>query len=196
MAWGNRRQRESSRPLPAGSSAPTARRDLVWRINAQPRESHQRRRLSKSDLSVDAEVSTRHLSFVATDRAVPSREIVLRLSLHPKGLAPGIVNLGQSNTYLIARPRQQLAVSADPVRAALADELRAYPARAGSPAEPIEAAVVLPLVLHTPAGTRSFISTTTVFGTPVDIILSELALETLFCADAATTQALRAALDG
>ena len=165
-------------------------------VGAQRRQWRQRRRLSQLDLSVDAERSTRHLSFVETGRAMPSGEMALRLSLHPKGLAPGIVNLGQSNAYLIARPRQQLAVSADPVRAALADELRAFPAPAGSPAEPSEAAVVLPLVLHTPAGMRSFISTTTVFGTPVDIILSELALETLFRADAATAQALRAALDG
>ena len=90
-------------------------------------------------------------------------------------------------------------MSADPVLAALAEELRAYSAPAGStimPTEPIEAAVVMPLVLATPAGTLSFITTTTVFGTPVDITLSELALETLFPADAATAHALRAALDG
>ncbi len=90
-------------------------------------------------------------------------------------------------------------MSADPVLAALAEELRAYSARAGStiiPTEPIEAAVVMPLVLATPAGTLLFITTTTVFGTPVDITFSELALETLFPADAATAHALRAALDG
>lgn len=39
--------------------------------------------------------------------------------------------------------------------------------------------------------TLSLISTTTVFGTPVDITLSELALETFFPADAATAEALR-----
>ena len=88
-----------------------------------------------------------------------------------------------------------MTVSADPILAALADELRAYPAPKDAQAEVIEAAVVVPLVLATPAGTLSFIGTTTVFGTPVDITLSELALETLFPADAATTQALRAALD-
>ena len=121
---------------------------------------------------------------------------VLRLSLHAGGLAPRIVNLGQWRAHLLARLRQQVVVSADPVRAALADELRAYPAPSELHAEVTEAAVVMPLVLATPAGTLSFITTTTVFGTPVDITLSELALETLFPADAATARALRAALDG
>jgi hypothetical protein len=54
----------------------------------------------------------------------------------------------------------------------------------------------VPLQLATPQGTLSFISTTTVFGTPVDITLSELALETLFPADDATAMALRRMSDG
>jgi len=48
----------------------------------------------------------------------------------------------------------------------------------------------VPLVLDTPLGQLSVISTMTVFGTPVEITLSELALETFFPADAATAQAL------
>lgn len=120
---------------------------------------------------------------------------VLRLSLHPGGLAKRIVNLGQWRAHLLARLRQQVAVSADPVLAALADELRAYPAPAGphdeAGGECLEPAVVVPLLLAMPSGTLSFISTITVFGTPVDITLSELALETLFPADAATARAPR-----
>ena len=50
---------------------------------------------------------------------------------------------------------------------------------------------MVPLVLATPRGQLSFISTMTVFGTPVEITLSELALETFFPADAATAAALR-----
>ena len=53
------------------------------------------------------------------------------------------------------------------------------------------ASIVVPLVLDTPRGQLSFISTMTVFGTPVEITLSELALETFFPADAATAAALR-----
>ena len=51
----------------------------------------------------------------------------------------------------------------------------------------------MPLLLATPDGPLSFISTTTVFGTPTDVTLSELALETFFPADAATADRLRRA---
>ena len=50
----------------------------------------------------------------------------------------------------------------------------------------------MPLQLRLGERVLSFISTTTVFGTPVDITLSELALETFFPADAATREALEA----
>ena len=52
-------------------------------------------------------------------------------------------------------------------------------------------AVTLPFRLATDAGVLSFISTTTVFGTPVDVTLSELALESFFPADPATAATLR-----
>ena len=72
---------------------------------------------------------------------------------------------------------------------------RAYPVppQRGSAAarEREYAGVLVPLQLVTEAGTLSFFSTTTVFGTPVDITLSELALEAFFPADAATAEALR-----
>ena len=79
-------------------------------------------------------------------------------------------------------------------------ELREYPAPAGSGSAPQRrsrrlASVVVPLKLESPAGTLSFISTTTVFGTPVEITLSELALETFFPADAPTAAFLRSAAD-
>jgi len=262
---------------------PAAHPHAIAPVGAQLREWRQRRRLSQLDLAGDAEVSTRHLSFVETGRAMPSREMVLRLadrlevplrernhlltaagfapmyaerglddpalkaardavelvlkghepypalavdrhwtlvshnravppllagvapallqppinvlriSLHPDGLAPRIVNLAQWRAHLLHRLRQQVAVSADPVLAALADELAGYPAPAATPPDIADAAVVVPFVLTTAAGTLSFISTTTVFGTPVDVTLSELALETFFPADAATGAALQRA---
>ena len=49
----------------------------------------------------------------------------------------------------------------------------------------------MPLRFRTQVGVLSFISTTTVFGTPVDVTLQELALETFFPADEATAAALR-----
>lgn len=123
---------------------------------------------------------------------------VLRLSLHPQGLAPRIVNLGDWRAHLLARLLQQVAASGDMVLAALLEELRALPLPPGVSAEEQlmpGGGVVVPLQYRTPAGLLSFISTITVFGTPVDITLSELALESFFPADEATAAALRQAFD-
>ena len=119
---------------------------------------------------------------------------VLRLSLHPEGAAPRIANLAEWRAHVFTRLAHQIEVTGDPVLADLLRELKAYPApeAAGPPAAergPYE--VVVPLQLVTPAGTLSLISTTTVFGTPLDVTLSELALETFFPADAATAALLR-----
>ncbi len=118
---------------------------------------------------------------------------VLRLSLHPQGLAPRIVNFSQWRAHLLARLRHQIEISADPTLVALFDELTAFAAPDRSGREPrIDAhAVAIPLQLQMQGAVLSFISTTTVFGTPLDITLSELALETFFPADAATASALR-----
>ena len=40
---------------------------------------------------------------------------VLRLSLHPKGMAPRIANLAEWRAHLLARLRRQIEVTADPV---------------------------------------------------------------------------------
>lgn len=250
------------------------------------REWRQRRRMSQLDLACEADISTRHLSFMETGRSVPSREMVLhlaeqlqiplrernallvaagyapvfpqralddpaldaarkamevvlkghepypalaldrhwnmvaansavtpllagidmallqppvnvlRLSLHPQGLAPRIGNYNEWRVHLFDRLRRQIDISADPVLVALLDELAAYPAPEGAWGRPHAAGadyagVVVPFQLITDAGVLSFISTTTVFGTPIDVTLSELALETFFPADTATADALR-----
>jgi transcriptional regulator with XRE-family HTH domain len=122
---------------------------------------------------------------------------VLRLSLHPTGLAPQIVNLHEWREHVLSRLEAQVRISADPVLAALLAELRAQPVPAERtlPANgtPALAGVAVPLQLDTDRGRLSFLSTTTVFGTPVDITLSELAIEAFLPADAATAEALRAA---
>ena|SRR5437867_996314 len=243
----------------------------------------QHRRLSQLALAQEAEVSTRHLSFVETGRSVPSREMVLRLSarldiplrernallvaagyapmyrerplndpaldparqavelilkshepypalavdrhwnlvaanrmvphlmagadaallqapvnvlrlsLHPLGIAGNIVNLVQWRSHILERLRQQITATADPVLAELLEELKAYPAPGGDYALQLEGehlGVAMPLQFRTAAGVLSFISTTTVFGTAVDVTLQELALETFFPADEHTSQAL------
>ncbi len=115
---------------------------------------------------------------------------VLRLSLHPSGLAPAIANLAEWRRHLLERLRHQIAITADARLTRLLAELEAYPGGEATGAGD-HAGIAVPLRLVTPAGTLSFISTVTVFGTPVDITLSELAVEAFFPADEATARALR-----
>jgi len=114
----------------------------------------------------------------------------LRLSLHPGGLAPRIRNLTEWRAHLLERLRRQVETTADDVLIDLLEELRRYPA----PPEPVTASPeplpAVPLRLATAEGTLALLSATTVFGTPLDITLEELALETFLPADAATAAAL------
>ncbi len=119
---------------------------------------------------------------------------VLRNSLHPDGMAPRIANLPEWRAHLLARLRRQIDQTGDPVLVDLLRELLGYPAPLGAEqARPAGAgaAVVVPLRFASPAGTLDLISTTMVFGTPLDVTLSELAIETFFPADAATGALLR-----
>src|SRR6266849_2369344 len=244
------------------------------------REWRQRRHLSQLDLAGDAEISARHLSFVETGRAAPSREMVmrlaerlevplrernvllvaagfapafpqrpledpalksaraaidlvlkahepnpalaydrhwnlvsanrmvapllegvperllgqpfniLRLAFHPEALAPRTVNLAEWCGHLLERLHRQCEATADPELIKLYHDLKAYPmpARAG-PLSPDN--VAIPFKLRHNVEVLSFFSTTMVFGTPVDITLSELALETFFPADDLTARRLR-----
>ncbi|KAA1054084.1 helix-turn-helix domain-containing protein [Azospirillum argentinense] len=157
----------------------------------------------------------RHWTLVAANRAIAPLLAgaapdllqppvnVLRLSLHPSGLASRIENLVQWRTHILHRLTRQIDVSADPVLTALLDELKGYPAPDGpafnasngrSDPLPSHDGVVVPLRLRTEAGTLSFFSTTTVFGTAVDVTLSELAIEAFFPTDSATADVMRQAL--
>jgi transcriptional regulator with XRE-family HTH domain len=125
---------------------------------------------------------------------------VLRLSLHPGGLAPRIANLGQWRAHILHRLRQQVASSADPTLAELLAELAGYPMPAdAAPDAPLrdlyESGIVVPLRLRTRWGLLSLFSTITIFGTPVDITLSEIAIEAFFPADETTANTLRRIAD-
>lgn len=115
---------------------------------------------------------------------------VLRLSLHPEGVAPRIVNLGEWRAHLLQRLQQQVESTGDPVLEALLQELLTYPAPEHDPA-PNPGAFVVPMRLRTEVGELAFLSTTTVFGTPVEVTLSELAIESFFPANPKTATALR-----
>lgn len=117
---------------------------------------------------------------------------VLRLSLHPKGLAPRIVNLFEWRSHLLERLKRQLDATGDAALAELERELLSYPSgpRTQRTQNPDPAAIVHPLKLRLGRDVLTFISTTTVFGTPLDVTLSELAIESFFSADQATAAAL------
>jgi transcriptional regulator with XRE-family HTH domain len=115
---------------------------------------------------------------------------VLRASLHPDGLAPHIANLPIWRGHILARLRQQIAATADPVLSDLLQELAAYPGGTDHPA-PTESGLVIPLQLRLGEHVLSLFGTVTVFGTPVDITLAELALEAFYPADEATAAILR-----
>lgn len=118
---------------------------------------------------------------------------VLRLSLHPKGLAPRIVNLEEWRTHLIERLKIQIEASGDPALEALEKELSSYPGRPRGNGKAYDPAanVAVPLRLNMDGTMLSFISTITVFGTPLDVTLSELAIESFFPADTETGAFLR-----
>jgi transcriptional regulator with XRE-family HTH domain len=115
---------------------------------------------------------------------------VLRASLHPEGLAPHIANLPVWRGHILARLRQQIAATADPVLADLARELAGYPGGTEHPG-PADSGLVIPLQLRLGEQVLSLFGTVTVFGTPVDVTLAELALEAFYPADDATAAALR-----
>ena len=248
-------------------------------VGAQLRQWRERRRLSQLELSIQANVSTRHLSFVETGRAKPTSEMilrltehldvplrernslllaggfapaypsndlhgpqlaailaavrqvltghepfpalvvdrgwtlieantavdrltagadpalleppvnVLRLALHPDGMAPRIANLPEWRGHLLSRLHREATVAGDDSLFHLYEELRAYPGGESTPAG--SAAVAVPLRYRVDGQELSFISTTAVFGTPLDVTVSELAIEAFYPADASTAAALR-----
>lgn len=121
----------------------------------------------------------------------------LRLTLHPAGLASRIRNFREWRVHILERLARQADSTADPALVDLAEELKGYPIPADARPHLAGASsryggIVVPLELATPDGhVLSLLSTTTVFGTPLDITLEELAIESFFPADAATQAALQ-----
>jgi len=115
---------------------------------------------------------------------------VLRLSLHPDGMAPRIANLAEWRAHLLDRLNRDIESTAAPALIALREELRGYPSPPPGP-QPDTRAILVPLRLRVRDTVLSLFSTTTVFGTPRDVTLSELAIESFYPADAATAAFLR-----
>ncbi|WP_263418152.1 MmyB family transcriptional regulator [Terriglobus albidus] len=150
----------------------------------------------------------RHWNIVATNRALAplldgvDPELLkppanaLRISLHPRGLAPNIVNLGEWRHHLLDRLRRQFRISRDPALEVLLSELTGYPSKSSVQSnhsgDNLVHEVAIPLRVRTPNGVLSFLSTVTIFGTPVEIELSEVTLEAFYPADQETAEILGA----
>ena len=121
---------------------------------------------------------------------------VLRLSLHPDGLAPRILNYHEWRRHILDRLQHQAESTADAELDELIAELKGYPApvsRRGPSVGLDGAGVFVPLQIATPLGVLSLISTTTVFSGPMDVTLAEIVLECFFPADRATADRLSSA---
>jgi len=148
----------------------------------------------------------RHWNIVASNNALPQlyeavdpalleRPVnVIRLSLSPNGLAPRIANLGEWRGHALARLRRQVELTADPVLIALMAEAQSYSARlpVAPPSRHLsQTEMVVPFRIRLGGQVLSFFTTTLVFGTPLEVSLSELAVESFFPADPETAATVR-----
>jgi transcriptional regulator with XRE-family HTH domain len=129
---------------------------------------------------------------VAADLLEPPAN-VLRIALHPDGMAPRIVNLAEWRAHLLERLGREAVVTGDPALAALHAEVAAYPhpEPAAVSRDPGAADIAVPLRIRAGAEELAFISTVTTFGTATDVTVAELSIESFFPADAGTAEALR-----
>ena len=118
---------------------------------------------------------------------------VMRLSLHPRGVASRIINLVQWRAHLLGRLRREIAQTADAELVELYTEVRGYQPHLESTLveSPGAGEVVVPLRFRADDQELVFFSMVAAFGTPLDITVEELALELFFPANSSTADALR-----
>ena len=118
---------------------------------------------------------------------------VLRLGLHPRGMAPLIINLAHWHAHFLRRLDRQIAIGGDDELRALRDEVAAYPVPEQAPEADADAGdkeMLGPVRLRAPDGTElSFLGMYAGFDTPFEVTASELAIELLYPADRATAEA-------
>jgi transcriptional regulator with XRE-family HTH domain len=112
---------------------------------------------------------------------------MMRLGLHPNGIAPRVRNLAQVRAYLLPRLARQAARSGDPELSALHEELLSYGPE-GDPSPPDPAEIALPIRIRHHGVDLCFINTITTFGAAFDITLEDVAVEAYFPADADTVR--------
>jgi len=118
---------------------------------------------------------------VAPDLLRPPVNLV-RLGLDPRGFASMVVNLADVRAVFRHRIGRQLAVAPDPELTALYDDLLAERDDAAGPR--VDSDVVIPMILRIDGRELRLFSTITTFGTPMDITLEEVAIESYYPADA------------
>ncbi|GGU95834.1 transcriptional regulator [Actinomadura cremea] len=181
--------RYTERPL--GADALAAARDAVARV-------------LRAHEPYPALVFDRRWNILMTNRAVdpffatvdpellrPPANLV-RLGLDPRGLAPLVVNLADVRTVFRARIGRQLAARPDPELTALYEELLApgatgaagVPGDEDPPDRPVASDVVTPMIVRFDGRELRLFSTITTFGTPMDITLDEVSIESYYPADA------------
>lgn len=143
---------------------------------------------------VDANTSVSIMTELVSPALMTPPVNVLRLTLHPDGLAPYVLNLGEWRAHLLGRLRRQVTQTADPALTELLEELLAYPC--ADPVPEVEVPgpgdIFVPLRLLHQGVELTFFSTVSTFGTPLDITVAELVIESFFPADTATAEYLRA----
>ncbi|CRK57386.1 helix-turn-helix domain protein [Alloactinosynnema sp. L-07] len=116
---------------------------------------------------------------------------LIRICLHPNGLAPRVVNAPAWRRHLLDRLERQLSWSANPTLRTLFDEVSTYPEVPGIAGTAADLdTIAQSLQLGHRGEILSFITTVTTFNTPLDVTVSELAIETFMPADTATERAL------
>ena len=176
---------QGARRQPRGTTAsPVGRLLKQWR---------ERRRISQLGLAVEAEISTRHLSFLETGRAQPSRDMVLLLSRVLEVPMRGRNELLTAAAFIQWLHRDLLR-SGDVETRRLLDELLSYP---DVPRQwrtldlDASTAPFLAIELRKGDARFSFFTILASLGTPYDITLHELRVECFFAADETTAEALR-----
>jgi transcriptional regulator with XRE-family HTH domain len=109
---------------------------------------------------------------------------LVRLALHPRGFAPLIANLADVRSMFRTRIRRQLGAAADPELTRLYEELLTPGADEAS--HPVESEILIPMIIRLDGRELRLFSTITTFGTPLDITLDEVAIESYYPADAET----------
>lgn len=147
-----------------------------------------------SNLLMGNTAATKMLGTLVDSTLLSSSPNLLRMVFHPLGGRRHIVNWNEVSRHLLARADRELSVPGDEVAAALLRELREYAGALTheSPAVIRAADVLLPVHIRKDGLDLRLFSAIMTLGTPQDVTLQELRIETFFPADAATEQLLRA----